>query len=71
MIRARMIRALSLLGFGGGFLMISPNLRNMVTDGLATAVGDLDKYSPWSYLGCAVLGLFLATMSLNKGSRPR
>jgi hypothetical protein len=65
-----MIRALSLVGFGGGFLMISPNLRGMVMGGIATAVADLDKYSPWSYVGCAVAGLFLVTVSLNKGSRP-
>ena len=58
------------MGFGGGFLVISPNLRGLVMGGLATAIGDLDKYSPWSYVGCAVAGLLLVTICLNKGSRP-
>ena len=66
-----MVRALSLLGFGGTFLMISPNLRGILTGGIASAVGGQDQYSPWSYVGCAA-GLLLAlTLSMSRTSRPR
>ena len=64
-----MIRAISLLSFGGGFLMISPNLRTLMLGQLVTAIGGLDKYSPWSYIGCAVAGLVFATVVLIRGSR--
>ena len=36
-----MIRMISLTGFGGGFLMISPKLRALALDGFSTVSGDL------------------------------
>jgi hypothetical protein len=68
--RSHMLRALSIFGFGGGFLMISPSLRSVVLGGLATGIGDLDKYSPWSYIAGAVVGLLVVAVSLNRNSRP-
>jgi hypothetical protein len=65
-----MIRALSILGFGAVFLLISPAFRGNVMDGIAMTFGSLDKYSPWSYMGCAVVGLIVVTFSLNQGSGP-
>ena len=66
-----MVRAISLLGFGGVFLLISPDFRGSVLGGLATGVNGLNEYSPWSYVACAAVGLVLATISLNRASRPR
>ena len=65
-----MIRAFSLIGFGALFLTISPVFRGSVMDGISTGFGSLDKYSPWSYVACAVVGLIFVTFSLNQGSRP-
>ncbi|HXB67859.1 MAG TPA: hypothetical protein VNY05_06430 [Candidatus Acidoferrales bacterium] len=65
-----MIRALSIFGFGALFLIISPAFRGNVMDGISTGFGSLDKYSPWSYVACAVIGLICVTFSLNQGSRP-
>jgi len=64
-----MLRVISLFGFGGGFLMISPDLRSTVLAALATGLSDLDKYSPWSYVACAVAGLLFVGVWLNRGSR--
>ena len=64
-----MVRAISLLGFGGGFLAISPNLRSFALGGISTALDDLSRYSPWSYVVCGIAGLILVTVSVNRGSR--
>lgn len=66
-----MIRLLSLMGLGGGFLMISPELRGTVLSGLAAAEQTLNRYSPVSYV---VLGLALLlglVMSFRQGAQPR
>ena len=59
-----MIKLLPLLGFGGLFLIISPKLREVAMDGIAWGVGNLVKYSPWSYIG-AVVGLLVFAMMRN------
>jgi hypothetical protein len=65
-----MIRVFSLCGMGGAFLMISPNLRSVVQNGLAAGLGSLDTYSPWSYIACAVAGLIFVALYISRGSRP-
>jgi len=69
-----MVRGLSFLatfGFGGVFLGISPNLRDLVAGAFNSGLSDLDKYSPWSYVGCAVAALVFLTVLVNTGSRPK
>jgi hypothetical protein len=66
-----MVRAISIFGFAALFLLISPVFRGNVMDGISLGYGSLDKYSPWSYVACAVIGLIFITFSLNRGSRPR
>jgi hypothetical protein len=58
------LRTVSLLGLTGGFLLISPTLRLGVNDGLARFLTELDKYSPYSYVGVglALIGLFMVSM---------
>jgi hypothetical protein len=65
------VRILSLSGLAGGFLLISPTLREDLTYYLGAFVGDLDKYSPYSYvaLGFVVIGIFM--LSLVRSSAPR
>jgi len=55
----------------GGFLIISPALRETLLTGVAQAAAGLDKYSPYSYAGvaCALLVGLMAAFS--KGSAPR
>jgi hypothetical protein len=49
-----MLRILSIFGLAGGFLLISPELRNTVLLGLAKATCELAKYSPYSYIVLAI-----------------
>jgi F0F1-type ATP synthase assembly protein I len=66
-----MVRAISIFGFAALFLLISPAFRGNVMDGISFGYGTLDKYSPWSYVACAVIGLIFAGFAINRGSRPR
>src|ERR1039458_9318143 len=50
-----MIRALALIGFGGGFLVISPPFRMTVLTGIGAAVNTLNYYSPLSYIALGIL----------------
>jgi hypothetical protein len=59
---------ISLLGMTGGFLAISPSLRGTALNGLGRAVFVLDQYSPYSYIGLAIVLGVAAIMSL---SNPR
>ncbi|MGA2769792.1 MAG: hypothetical protein ABSG26_03150 [Bryobacteraceae bacterium] len=55
----------------GGFLIISPELRGTVLNGIAQAAAGLAKYSPYSYavVALALLGGLMA--AFRKGSAPR
>jgi len=66
-----MVRGISLLAMAGGFLMISPHLREDLLGSYAHATVTLDNYSPYSYvaLGLAVAGLLI--VFLFKSSQPR
>jgi hypothetical protein len=66
-----MLRAFSLLGMTGGFLIISPGLRGTVSSGFALAAAGLEKYSPYSYVlvALALLGSLMAAFA--KGSAAR
>lgn len=66
-----MLRMCSLFGMAGGFLIISPELRGTVLNGIAQAAAGLAKYSPYSYavVALALLGGLMA--AFRKGSAPR
>jgi hypothetical protein len=52
-----MARILGVFGFTGGFLMISPDLRQGLLAGIHFADSFLQNYSPYSYLAVAVIVL--------------
>ncbi len=62
-----MVRAVALTGMAGGFLAISPKLRDTVWGGISMAVGGLDRYSPFSYVGLAAV-LVLGFLVYLRGS---
>ena len=50
-----MLRAIGMFGFGALFLLISPSLRESVLSGLGQTMLQLSKYSPYSYIGLAIV----------------
>ena len=66
-----MLRACSLLGMTGGFLAISPGMRGSVLDAFAVAAAELDKHSPYSYIGVAFALLGGLVLAFSKGSAAR
>jgi len=66
-----MLKAFSLLGMTSGFLVISPGLRGAVMNGFALAAAELDKYSPYSYVGVAFALLGGLILAFLKGSAAR
>lgn len=66
-----MARALGLCGFTGGFLIISPNLRQIVLDAFGRSVDFVQNHGPYSYLGIVVAVFGLVSLTLVSGSRPR
>ena len=66
-----MVRALSLIGLTGGFLVISPALRDSVADTFADASNGLEAYSPYSYVGVGALIFVCLWFYFSRGSAPR
>jgi hypothetical protein len=66
-----MIRALSIGGMTGGFLMISPGMRGQVINGYSMVVNTLNDYSPWSYVAIGVVIFVLLTIELYRHAVPR
>ena len=66
-----MTRLLGVLGFGGGFLIISPKLRECLTDNLSLGMSSLDRYQPYSYIGLGLALLGAAMLYLYRCSLPR
>lgn len=64
-----MVRAISIFGMGGGFLMISPRLRMNVIDTFAVVSSALNLYTPYSYIAVAITLFALLTMSLQRSGR--
>ena len=64
-----MARILSVVGMGGGFLMISPTLRASAANALSMCARSMNEYSPFSYIGAAI-GIFaLLTLSMHRAGR--
>ena len=66
-----MARALSLFGFTGGFLVISPQLRQSLVDLANSSAGFVQNHSPYSYVGIALLAFGGVTVTLVSGSSLR
>jgi hypothetical protein len=66
-----MLRALSLFGMGGLFLTISPKLRGSLAGGIESFTGQMDNYSPWSYIGGVIVILLVLMYSMYRGAQAR
>lgn len=66
-----MARALGLCGFTGGFLIISPSIRQTLLDTTASSWALVQQYSPYSYVGLVLLAFGGVALTLISGSSPR
>ena len=66
-----MARALGLFGFTGGFLFISPQLRQALIDGVGKGLAFAQAHSPYSYVAIALVAFGGITITLVSGSSPR
>ena len=66
-----MTRAISLFGFAGVFLAISPKLRESLAESFETGARGLDRNGPWSYVGVCVLILLAFLFFMSRASAPR
>jgi hypothetical protein len=63
-----MARLISFCGMTGGFLMISPKLREDVMIGFSAVSTTMNDYSPYSYIGAAIAIFALLTLGLYGGA---
>jgi hypothetical protein len=66
-----MARALGLFGFTGGFLVISPELRQTLVDLANSGMIFVQSHSPYSYAGIALVAFGGVTVTVVSGSRLR
>jgi hypothetical protein len=66
-----MFRLLGMFGLGILFLLISPGLRGNVLDAFAACGIFLDHYSPFSYVGVAVVVLAGMMFGVYRAAQPR
>ena len=66
-----MIRALGIIGLGGGFLLVSPSLREDLGNAMAEGLEYLSASSPYSYAGVAVFTLLALTFLVRRVDAPR
>jgi len=64
-----MTRLIAAVGFGGGFLLISPNLREGVGHVFDVLAQSMNEYSPFSYIGAAIFIFGLLTLSMHRSGR--
>jgi hypothetical protein len=56
-----MVRAIALIGMTGGFLAISPDLRDTVVDTISAAAIGIEDHGPYSYIGLGFV-MFVALL---------
>jgi hypothetical protein len=66
-----MIRFLALCGLGGGFLALSPKLRDDALSSATIQIGMMHQYSPYSWVGLAVVGVVSALIYMRRCSTLR
>ena len=66
-----MARVLGLFGFTGGFLVVSPGLRQSLIDAVSIGSSFIQSHGPYSYIGLGVVGMGAVTLILASGSNPR
>jgi hypothetical protein len=66
-----MLRLLGIFGFTGGFLVISPALRQTVLEWANAAALFAGQHSPYSYIGVAILIFGTMTVALLSGQTSR
>ena len=66
-----MVRVIALTAMAGGFLAISPHLRDNVVDGYVGAGHLLEVHSPYSYVGLGLAAAAGLIVFLYKASQPR
>jgi hypothetical protein len=66
-----MARALGIFGFTGGFLVISPALRQTLVEASSSGLAFIHNYSPYSYIGLVAVGMGAVALTLVSGSSPR
>jgi hypothetical protein len=71
LVRVAMTRFLGIIVFAGGFLLISPSLRQSAM-GVINALSDFTSgYSPYSYIVLAIAVLAGITLTLKTGQEAR
>ena len=66
-----MVRAISLAGLAGGFLMISPAFRGTIFNTGGSVLDALTQYAPFSYIGMGLVGVGFAMLVVYRASQPR
>ena len=66
-----LVRVLSLLGFMGGFLLISPKLRDSAIQCCFAVAEHVTAYSPYSYVGLGLFSLIGLAFLLNSDPKVR
>jgi hypothetical protein len=51
--------------------MISPAFRTTLLDALGSGLQNMDKHSPWSYVGAGALTLVFLMVYLYRAAQPR
>jgi hypothetical protein len=64
-----MARLISIVGMGGGFLLISPKLRFGLGHVSDIVAGSMNDYSPFSYIAAAIGVFALLTFSMHRSGR--
>ncbi len=66
-----MLRMTGILAFAGGFVLISPELRQMAADAALKITAYLNAHSPFSYVGTAAVVLGVMALFARGVSSPR
>jgi hypothetical protein len=66
-----MLRAASMFGLGGLFLLISPKLREQAWGMLGGGVSAMEFYAPYSYIAGGFLVVCTLMVSLYRGAQAR
>ena len=67
----RFVSRCGLVGMSGGFLLISPSLRESLWGVLGRGQHVMETYQPFSYIAAAVLGFILLCFYMYRCSQPR